>query len=63
MVFGFFDCVEGFAKAKGIMTGFGTRIGIIGEIFEIVIPLKLLRRHCPLEVPIAIGIRGVNTLN
>ena len=31
------------------MIFFGTRIGIIGEIFEIVIPLKLLRKNCPLE--------------
>jgi len=27
----------------------GTRIVIIGEIFEILIPVKLLRSNCPLE--------------
>ena len=31
------------------MIVFGTQILIIWEIFEIVIPLKLLRKNCPLE--------------
>ena len=31
------------------MIVFGTQILIIWEIFEIVIPLKLLRKNCPLK--------------